>query len=44
MKLVKIDIDQLLEVTSFVSALEEDSVCNLKEIEIDMLLAITKDW
>lgn len=42
MKLVKFDIDELLEATSYND--EEDFFCNMKEIEIDMLLAVTKDW
>lgn len=42
MKLVKFDIDKILEATSYND--EEDLFCNLKEIEIDMLLAVTKDW
>jgi hypothetical protein len=42
MELVKLDIDKLLESTSYNK--EEDLFCNMKEIEIDMLLAVTKDW
>jgi hypothetical protein len=42
MELVKLDIDKLLDATSY--SKEEDLFCNMKEIEIDMLLAVTKDW
>jgi hypothetical protein len=43
MKLVKLDIDQLLENTSYIHE-EEDFPFDMREIEIDMLLAVTKDW
>jgi hypothetical protein len=42
MELVKLDIDKLLDATSY--SKEEDPFWNMKEIEIDMLLAVTKDW
>ncbi|MHC0039615.1 hypothetical protein [Pseudoneobacillus sp. C159] len=42
MELIKFDIDQLLEATSTNN--EDDHFYNMKEIEIDMILAVTKDW
>jgi hypothetical protein len=42
MELVKLDIDKLLDATSY--SKEEDLFWNMKVIEIDMLLAVTKDW
>lgn len=42
MKLVKMDIDQLLEATSYV--LEEENNFNINKIEIDKLLEKTRDW
>jgi hypothetical protein len=42
MELVKYDIDQLLEATS--TELDDDAFYHMKEIEIDMILAVTKDW
>lgn len=43
MKLVKWDIDKLLEATTFYND-EEDLFSSMIEIEIDMMLAVTKDW
>jgi hypothetical protein len=40
MELIRMDIDQLLESTSE----EETDSCKMMKIEIDMLLAVTKDW
>jgi hypothetical protein len=44
MKVVKWDIDKLLEDTTFYN--DEEDLINLVEIEIDidMVLAVTKDW
>jgi hypothetical protein len=42
MELLKLDIDQLLEITSYSN--EEEHLFSMKEIEIDMILAVTKDW
>lgn len=42
MEIVKLDIDQILEATAFIT--EEDHPYKMREIEIDMLLAVTKDW
>jgi hypothetical protein len=42
MILVKMDIDQLLEATSYV--LEEENNFNINNIEIDKLLEKTRDW
>ncbi|WP_442597293.1 hypothetical protein [Neobacillus sp. D3-1R] len=42
MDLVKLDIDQLLELTSY--SLDEDYQFKLKKVEIDKLLEKTQDW
>jgi hypothetical protein len=42
MELLKLDIDQLLEATSYSN--EDEHIFSMKEIEIDMILAVTKDW
>lgn len=42
MELMKLDIDQLLEATSFIS--DDDFFYNIKKIEIDNLLDKTQDW
>jgi hypothetical protein len=40
MEIVTFDIDKILESTSG----DEQISCTMMKIEIDMLLAVTKDW
>jgi hypothetical protein len=43
MNLVKWDIDKLLEGTTFYND-KEDHFSNMIEIDIDIILTVTKDW